>query len=80
MKSLNVQIENPVNDLDEMPNLMKIIETANLSRGFGDNLFNDLIVTLDILLPTNTILKYGKGANHVWVSYRNKRILLITKS
>tara|TARA_R110001632_G_scaffold67464_4_gene158464 strand:- start:224 stop:451 length:228 start_codon:yes stop_codon:yes gene_type:complete len=73
---MKIEIENSLNDLDEMANLMRIVDCT---KGSSNSLLR-LINLIDIALPTNSLLKYGKGSNHVWVSYRNNRILLITKS
>ena len=73
---MNVKIENSLNDLDEMANLMRIVDCT---KGSNNSLIG-LIKLIDLALPTNSFLKYGKGSNHIWVSYRNNRILLITKS
>ena len=77
MRNLSVKIENSLQDLDEMSNLMKIVK---LATEMSSNLpLSNLVRKLDRTLPTNSFLKYGKGSNHVWVSYRNDRILLITE-
>jgi len=74
---MKVQIEKPLFDLGEMPNLMKIVDQA-IKSPLGDDPFADLIRELDVVL-TKTTLKYGRGGNHVWVNYRNERVLLITE-
>jgi hypothetical protein len=75
---MKVQIEKPLFDLDEMPILMMIINQALLKSSLGKDPFDDLVFELDVILPKTT-LKYGRGGNHVWVNYRNERILLITE-
>jgi hypothetical protein len=75
---MKVQIEKPLYDLDELPNLMKVVNQATFKSPLGVDLFADLIRELDVVL-TKTTLKYGRGGNHVWVNYRNERILLITQ-
>ena len=91
---MKIEIENSLNDLDEMANLMRIVDCTKASSNSLLRLMNliDLALPTNSLLkygkvtsrksalPTNSLLKYGKGSNHVWVSYRNNRILLITKS
>ncbi len=75
---MKVQIEKPLFDLDELPNLMKIVDQATFKGVMGDDPFADLIRELDFVLRKTT-LKYGRGGNHVWVNYRNERVLLITE-
>ena len=75
---MKVQIEKPLFDLDELPNLMKIVDQATFKGVMGDDPFADLIRELDFVLRKTT-LKYGRGANHIWVNYRNERVLLITE-
>ena len=71
---MKVEIENSLNDLRELANLMGIVDCTKASS----NSLLRLINLIDIHLPTNSLLEYGKGSNHVWVSYKNNRILLIT--
>ena len=74
---MNVKIENPLNDIDEMGNLMHIVSLTKTC----DNSFDSLMRMMSFYHePKNSMLKFGKGGDHIWVSYRNDRILLITRN
>lgn len=71
---MKITIESPVYDLDVMPQLFVVINLATV----WDTL-DELMDSLNNVTQNIHFLKYGRGGTHVWVSHRNKRILLITE-
>ena len=72
IKIMKIEIENSLNDIDEIANLMLIIDCAKS--------INCLLLLMEMIndnLPAKSFLQFGMGSSHIWVSYRNKRILLI---
>jgi hypothetical protein len=70
---MKVQIEKTVKDLDLLIIINKAIEMALNSENLEDciSLFKSNI--------NSNFIEYGKGSNHVWLSIKDKRILLITE-
>ncbi len=71
--SLRVEIERAVFDLGLQPLINTLIDKAKNSDSLTecyDQFLN---------LKEDGRVSYGKGGSHIWVSQRNKRILLITE-
>ena len=85
---MKIEIENELNDIDEIQNLMQIIRLSKSSHvKTGEQEYKE--ISLFTLIEAigfyfkkrlKSFLEYGKGGNHVWISYKNKRILLITET
>ena len=71
---MKIEIERSVKDLDVMTSVMSFIELVKKVTSLSE-----LKNTLAICETEFYMLEYGFGGSHCWVSYLNKRILLITE-
>tara|TARA_R110002020_G_scaffold245766_3_gene459462 strand:+ start:7451 stop:7675 length:225 start_codon:yes stop_codon:yes gene_type:complete len=72
MTNLKIEIERAIFDLELQPIINTMIDQAIKSKSLNE-CFSKFIA-----LDKSMLIELGKGGSHIWVSIKNKRILLIT--